>query len=85
MYFYRRLKDTREDLDISQGQAAETLQIKQAQLSRYENGVNEIPLHYIIALADLYKVSIDYLVGRTDKKALNIDTDTESKKSCVSD
>lgn len=71
MYFYKRIKDTREDMDIKQGDIAEKLGIKQTQYSRYELGKNEIPLHYLIEVADILNVSIDYLTGRTDKKEIN--------------
>lgn len=72
MYFYQRIKDTREDMEIKQGEIAEHLGIKQTQYSRYELGKNEIPLHYLIEVADYLHVSIDYLVGRTDKKEVNL-------------
>lgn len=64
--FLRRLRDLREDNDKKQGEIAEVLGLKQAQYNRYENGVNEIPLRYLIALADFYGVTIDYIVGVTD-------------------
>ena len=72
MYLYQRIKDTREDQDIDQGEMAKQLGIKQQQYSRYERGENEIPVHYLIEVADILKVSIDYLVGRTDKKEMNV-------------
>lgn len=71
MYYYQRIKDTREDKDIKQGEIAKALGITQTQYSRYERGKNEIPLHYLIKVADYLDVSIDYLVGRTDKKQVN--------------
>lgn len=71
MYYYQRIKDTREDKDIKQGEIAEKLGIKQTQYSRYERGINEIPLHYLIQVAEILEVSIDYLVGRTNNPKVN--------------
>ncbi len=65
MYF-KRLKDIREDRNLTQKNIAEFLNMKQQQYSRYENGTNEIPFEYIIKLAKFYDVSIDYLAGLTD-------------------
>jgi len=65
MYF-KRLKDIREDNNLTQNQIAQVLNMKQQQYSRYENGTNEIPFEYIIKLAKYYNVSIDYLAELTD-------------------
>ena len=67
MYF-RRLRDMREDADLKQAQIAEYLGIQQTVYSRYERGYQTIPLEHLIKLADYYRVSLDYLVGRTDKQ-----------------
>ena len=67
MYYYRRIRDTREDQDKTQEDIAKYLGISQTQYSRYERGANEIPVHYLILVADFLKVSIDYLTGRTDE------------------
>ena len=71
MYYYHRIKDTREDKDIKQANIAKALGITQTQYSRYERGVNEIPVHYLIHVAEFLNVSIDYLTGRTDKPEIN--------------
>lgn len=63
-----RIKDLREDNDLTQMQVSEYLMCDQSLYSKYERGVREIPLSLVIKLADLYKVSIDYLVGRSDTK-----------------
>ena len=63
MFYYKRLKDMREDNDKTQTQIAEILGIKQQQYARYENGTNEIPLHHLITLSRYYNVSLDYLAG----------------------
>ena len=63
-----RLKDLREDSDITQKSIAEYLHVKQNTYSQYENGQRQIPLDMLIALAKYYKTSIDYIVGLTDIK-----------------
>ena len=65
MYF-RRLKDLREDHDLKQSEVAEFLGIQQTVYSRYERGFQNIPLEYLIKLAELYKVTTDYILGLTD-------------------
>ena len=65
MYF-RRLKDLREDHDLKQSEIAEFLGIHQTVYSRYERGFQNIPIEYLIKLADYYNVSTDYILGLTD-------------------
>ncbi len=66
MFYYKRLRDLREDNDKTQAQIAELLGIKQQQYARYENGINEIPLHHLITLARYYNLSLDYIAGVID-------------------
>ena len=63
-----RLKDLREDNDLKQSQIAQMLNIRQNTYSQYENQKRDIPLEALWKLADFYGTSIDYLVGRSDKK-----------------
>lgn len=63
--YLRRVKELREDSDTPQKVIAEYLGVKQNTYSDYENGKIKIPL---VKLADYYKVSLDYLAGRTDKR-----------------
>ena len=63
-----RLKDLREDADLTQSKIADYLHIRQNTYSQYENGQRQIPLELLIALAKFYHTSIDYLVGITDVK-----------------
>lgn len=65
MYF-PRLRDLREDADLSQKQVAEILHIQQPVYSRYERGYQTIPVEHLLVLADYYHVSVDYLLGRTN-------------------
>ena len=66
-----RIKDLREDNDLTQKQVANVLMCDQSLYSKYERGEREIPLRLLIILANYYKVSLDYLVGRTNKKDVN--------------
>lgn len=63
-----RLRDLREDSDLKQSDIAKLLNIKQNTYSQYENGKREIPISMLWILADFYNTTIDFLVGRTDKK-----------------
>ena len=63
--YYPRLRDLREDRDLSQQQIADYLGMKQPQYSRYERGLRDIPTDVLIQLAQFYKTSTDYLLGLT--------------------
>lgn len=66
-----RIKDLREDKDILQKDVAKVLGITQQQYSKIEKGINELSYDGLIKLGVLYNVSIDYILGRTNKKELN--------------
>ena len=63
-----RIRDLREDNDLSQTQVAEILQVHQTTYSDYELGRLNVPVSALHTLADFYHVSVDYLLGRTDIK-----------------
>ena len=67
MFYYQRLRDMREDRDMTQAQIAELLGTAREQYNKYEMGRQEIPFHHVITLAEFYNVTIDYLAGLTDK------------------
>lgn len=60
-----RIKDLREDNDITQKKIAEYLHIKQNTYSQYENGQRQLPIDALIALAKFYNTSTDYILGLT--------------------
>lgn len=62
-----RIRDMREDSDLTQKQIAAILNCDQSLYSKYERGEREFPLSLIIKLADYYNTSVDYLTGRTSK------------------
>lgn len=63
-----RLKDLREDHDLTQKQVSDILHVSQVAYSYYEIGKRSIPLELLIKLADYYNVSLDYITYRTNKK-----------------
>ena len=63
-----RIRDLREDSDLTQKQIAEYLMCDQSLYSKYERGERELPLKTAISLAQFYKTSVDYLVGLTDNR-----------------
>ncbi len=68
MGYYKRIRDLREDNDLTQAQVAEYLSMKQPQYNRYERGIRDIPSDILIALARLYNTSTDYILGIVDNK-----------------
>ena len=63
-----RLKEIREDRDVSQKDIAKIIKTTQQQYSMYELGIRLIPIDKLCLLADYYNVSLDYLVCRTDER-----------------
>ena len=62
---YKRIRDLREDRDLSQTELAKILNMSQTGYSKYEVGTNDIPTKILIQLAKLYDTSVDYLLGIT--------------------
>ena len=67
MYF-ERLKTLRKEIKMSQSDIGEFLGIMQTVYSRYERGAGTIPIEHLLKLADLYNVSTDYMLGRTNQR-----------------
>ena len=63
-----RLRDIREDKDLSQADVAKFLKTSQQQYSKYELGIRSMPIEKLNKLADFYDTSVDYLIGRTDER-----------------
>lgn len=63
---YRRLRDLREDRDLTQKQLSEILHCSQQVYSNYELGQRDIPTQILVALADFYNTTTDYILGRTN-------------------
>lgn len=61
--YYEKLRDLREDNDLTQADVAKLLNTTQQVYSRYEKGINQIPLHHLITLCKFYKVTSDYILG----------------------
>ena len=67
---YQRLKDTREDADMNQTEVAAYLGMSQSGYSKYETGENDVPTSVLIKLSKLWNVSIDCLLGVSDKREI---------------
>ncbi len=65
---YLRIRDLREDYDLTQKQVSAYLLCDQSLYSKYERMERDLPLEFAIKLAEFYHVSLDYLVGMTDEK-----------------
>ncbi|MBQ7035173.1 MAG: helix-turn-helix transcriptional regulator [Clostridia bacterium] len=65
---YQRLRNLREDKDLSQKELAKILGMSQTGYSKYETGENDIPTTILIKLADFYGTSIDYILGRSNQR-----------------
>lgn len=65
---YTRIKDLREDRDLTQSDMAKILHCSQQAYSNYELGLRDIPTNILIALANFHNTTTDYILGRTNKK-----------------
>lgn len=65
---YKRIRDLREDSDLTQTQIAKILEMSQTGYSKYETGENDIPTEVLIKLSNYYNVSVDYLLGISNTK-----------------
>ena len=64
---YKRIRELREDHDLTQAQVGEKINVPQRTYAYYESGERMVPPHVLSALADLYRVSVDYILERTEK------------------
>lgn len=68
MIMFKRIRDLREDSDLTQKQMAEILHCSQQVYSNYELGQRDLPISVLIALAKYHNTTTDYILGLTDKK-----------------
>ena len=68
MQKYQRIRDLREDAELTQKQLGDAINVPQRTYAYYESGQRMIPPHVLCAMADFYHVSVDYLLGRTNNK-----------------
>lgn len=64
---YKRIRDLREDKDLSQKEIARILNMSQTGYSKYEVGTNDVPTKILIQLANFYNTSVDYILGLTNE------------------
>lgn len=68
MLYIERIKQFRQEKHITQAQIAEALGISQQQYFKYEKGINELPIRYLVVLCRTFQISSDWLLGLSDKK-----------------
>lgn len=68
---FKRIRNLREDHDLTQADLARQLHCSQRTYSYYESGEHDLPTEILIKIADFYHVSVDYLLERTDNKKIN--------------
>lgn len=68
LMYVRRIRDLREDHDLTQQNVADILGTSQTMYARYERGANELPLRHLLTLCELYHVSSDYILGLSEKQ-----------------
>ena len=71
MPYYKRIRDLREDRDLTQTDMGKVLSCSQRVYSNYERGDIDIPTATLIKIVDFHNVSVDFLLGRTDNPKLN--------------
>lgn len=67
-YYVTKIRNLREDADLTQTEIAELLQTSQTMYARYERGANEMPIRHLITLCKFYKVSSDEILGLKNYK-----------------
>lgn len=68
---YQRIRDLREDRDLTQAQVGRAINLPQRTYAYYESGQRMVPPTVLCALADFYGVSVNHLLGRTDRPEMN--------------
>ena len=68
MLYYERFRQFRLERGITQAQVADMLGISQQQYFKYEKGINELPIRYLLAICKAYGISADWLLGLSDVK-----------------
>ncbi len=79
MGYYQRLRDLKEDSDLTQKQVAEIIGVSVNHYGKYGRGETDIPFEKVILLADYYNASLDYIAGRTNRKTDGELSDDERK------
>lgn len=75
MNYVQNLTLFRKEIGISQNELAKLLNTTQQQISKYEKGTQEMPIRHLITIADTYKTSLDYLIGRNIEKHITYSND----------
>lgn len=78
MQHYQRIRDLREDSDLTQEALCRKLYMHKTTYTNYEQGKHSVPLDFAVTLADFYGVSVDYIAGRTNFRHGGEKTELES-------
>lgn len=82
--FASRLRQLRLNINLRQEQVAEYISVSKSVISTYENNTREPSIEILIRLAELYHVSIDYLLGKTNKYSLDISDLSDEEAAAIS-
>ncbi|MGN1181748.1 MAG: helix-turn-helix domain-containing protein [Faecalibacillus sp.] len=69
-FYIKKIRDLREDHDLTQKEVADKLGTSQTMYARYERGANELPIRHLISLCEIYHVSSDYILGLMKRKQI---------------
>ena len=84
MNYYSRIRDLREDSDMTQEQLVELLDMHKTTYTNYEQGKHTVPLDFAVILAKYYNVSLDYIAGLTnDKRGFSYSDLTKEQKELL--
>lgn len=81
--FFKRIRDLREDHDMKQSALAKELNMSQPQYQLYESGSRTIPVDILIRLSEIYHVSTDYILGRSDDKKIYLPSNSDRSKRAL--
>lgn len=70
--YYETLRELRESRDLKQSDIAMVLGTTQQVYSRYENGINELPIRHLVTLCGFYHISADYILGLSERRAIDL-------------
>lgn len=85
MQHYTRIRDLREDCDLTQTQLCEKLYMHKTTYTNYEQGKHSVPLDFAVTLAEFYGVSLDYIAGLTNHKHGNENPDLTAEQIALAD
>ena len=83
MKYIKKIRDLREDHDLTQQQVADILGTSQTMYARYERGANELPVHHLVKLCEYYRVSADYILGLSEERPYSVEELSRSVNALI--